>query len=265
MAAIRSVEEYRHTDTTILCENWHDVLGMSELLQQPITYCDWKYIDMSGQPVPIFTNMEPPITYQVIKASAFLSRKPEMVVDEKVTVLVNESTGERFELIGNISASRDGSGKRIVEIKRVVQNVLLFKDPFEADVFDGDLCFCYHFSDDLIYSHIVSDKVGRNIIDAMSGNSIMSMSFKYKADCERWVKGNSKKTTMSDQIISDGPWIMVSDKLPEMHALGMSQDVLVIAGDRVMVKCYDYELSRWSGSHFITVTHWMPLPPPPNR
>ncbi len=60
-------------------------------------------------------------------------------------------------------------------------------------------------------------------------------------------------------------WVSVSEKLPELHSLGMSRDVLTIAGSKMSVKSYDLELGRWSGSPHITVTHWMELPSPPCR
>lgn len=56
------------------------------------------------------------------------------------------------------------------------------------------------------------------------------------------------------------PWIDVNKELPPLFALGMSRDVLTIAGDKMNVKCYDWELKRWSGSPHVTVTHWAYLP-----
>ena len=58
-------------------------------------------------------------------------------------------------------------------------------------------------------------------------------------------------------------WVAVTDRLPEEKKFRMSADVLTIAGDKMSVKCYDYELMRWSGSPHITVKYWMPLPEPP--
>ena len=46
---------------------------------------------------------------------------------------------------------------------------------------------------------------------------------------------------------------------------GMSRDVLTIAGSKMSVKSYDFELGRWNGSPHIKVTHWMELPSPPCR
>lgn len=56
-------------------------------------------------------------------------------------------------------------------------------------------------------------------------------------------------------------WVLVSDKLPKEYKFGMSLPVLTIAGSKMSVKSYDYELIRWNGSPHITVTHWMELPP----
>ena len=58
-------------------------------------------------------------------------------------------------------------------------------------------------------------------------------------------------------------WIKVTDRLPEEHKFRMSRDVLTIAGSKINVKSYDYELKKWNGSPHITTTHWMPLPEPP--
>jgi hypothetical protein len=60
-------------------------------------------------------------------------------------------------------------------------------------------------------------------------------------------------------------WISVEDRLPDENRLQMSKDVLTIAGNKMSVKSYDFELKRWNGSPHITVTHWMPLPEPPKQ
>jgi len=60
-------------------------------------------------------------------------------------------------------------------------------------------------------------------------------------------------------------WVSVSDELPKEHKHRMSRDVLTIAGNKMSVKSYDFELGRWNGSPHITVTHWMELPSPPSR
>jgi NTP pyrophosphatase (non-canonical NTP hydrolase) len=58
-------------------------------------------------------------------------------------------------------------------------------------------------------------------------------------------------------------WIPVSEILPGKSQFDMSDDVLTLAGKKMSVKCYDYELARWSGSPHVTITHWCPLPEPP--
>jgi hypothetical protein len=58
-------------------------------------------------------------------------------------------------------------------------------------------------------------------------------------------------------------WISVKDRLPEEHKYGISKDVLTISGCKMQTKCYDHEIKQWSGSNYIRVTHWMPLPEPP--
>ncbi len=58
-------------------------------------------------------------------------------------------------------------------------------------------------------------------------------------------------------------WISVNEKLPELYLFGMSKDVLTIAGSKMRVNSYDYELKRWNGSPHITVKYWMELPSPP--
>jgi hypothetical protein len=58
-------------------------------------------------------------------------------------------------------------------------------------------------------------------------------------------------------------WVSVSDELPKEYKHRMSRDVLTIAGSKMSVKSYDFELGRWNGSPHITITHWMELPSPP--
>ena len=60
-------------------------------------------------------------------------------------------------------------------------------------------------------------------------------------------------------------WVSVSDELPKEYKHRMSRDVLTIAGSKMSVKSYDWELGRWNGSQHITVTHWMELPSSPCR
>ena len=58
-------------------------------------------------------------------------------------------------------------------------------------------------------------------------------------------------------------WVAASEELPPLYRLGMSRDVLTLAGSKMSVKSYDYELGRWNGSPHITVKYWMELPEPP--
>lgn len=58
-------------------------------------------------------------------------------------------------------------------------------------------------------------------------------------------------------------WISVDEKLPDNFKHQMSLDVLTIAGTRMCVKAYDWQLNKWCGSPYFTVTHWMPLPSAP--
>ena len=55
-------------------------------------------------------------------------------------------------------------------------------------------------------------------------------------------------------------WVAASEELPPLYKLGMSRDVLTLAGTKMSVKSYDYELGRWNGSPHITVKYWMELP-----
>ena len=64
-------------------------------------------------------------------------------------------------------------------------------------------------------------------------------------------------------MMEKNKWISCEQSLPRNHKFNMSMDVLTIAGSKMSVKSYDWELNRWNGSPHITVTHWMPLPDPP--
>ena len=72
----------------------------------------------------------------------------------------------------------------------------------------------------------------------------------------RWREEQLAATAVSD-------WVAVTDSLPKEFKHRMSADVLTIAGNKMSVKCYDYELMRWSGSPHVTVKYWMELPKPP--
>jgi hypothetical protein len=58
-------------------------------------------------------------------------------------------------------------------------------------------------------------------------------------------------------------WISCEQSLPKNYKLGMSKEVLTIAGSKMAVKSYDWELGRWSGSPHITITHWAEIPTKP--
>lgn len=58
-------------------------------------------------------------------------------------------------------------------------------------------------------------------------------------------------------------WVACEQSLPKLFTHGMSRDVLTIAGTKMAVKSYDWELGRWNGSPHITITHWAELPEPP--
>ena len=78
---------------------------------------------------------------------------------------------------------------------------------------------------------------------------------------------NTEKTTIEEQAIAFNlpviRWVAASEELPPLYRLGMSRDVLTLAGIKMSVKSYDYELGRWNGSPHITVKYWMELPEPP--
>ena len=61
----------------------------------------------------------------------------------------------------------------------------------------------------------------------------------------------------------ENTWVSALYELPKEHKHGMSHDVLTIAGDKMSIKCYDYELGRWTGSPHVTVKYWMELPQKP--
>lgn len=66
-----------------------------------------------------------------------------------------------------------------------------------------------------------------------------------------------------DKEVFESPWISVNDRLPENYKFNLSKDVLTISGNKMSVKRYDHDLYIWSGSKYMTVTHWMPLPEAP--
>ena len=72
---------------------------------------------------------------------------------------------------------------------------------------------------------------------------------------------NTNQKGVNTPVVSN--WVAVTDALPKEFKHLMSEDVLTIAGNKMSVKCYDYELLRWTGSPHVTVKYWMPLPKPP--
>jgi len=83
---------------------------------------------------------------------------------------------------------------------------------------------------------------------------------KYFADNPHLNRTDEIKKALDAWISGRFSWISVEDRLPTEHSLQMSRDVLTIAGSKMSVKSYDYELGRWNGSPHITVTHWAELP-----
>jgi hypothetical protein len=88
----------------------------------------------------------------------------------------------------------------------------------------------------------------------------------YPNGCPKWQTLNGLLYYTNRFMELDGNpngWISVNERLPEEADLQMSNDVLTLAGTKMSVKCYDYELKRWTGSPHVTVTHWQHLPIPP--
>lgn len=63
-----------------------------------------------------------------------------------------------------------------------------------------------------------------------------------------------------------GEWVSVEDRLPENN-----NNVLIYAnktGEKIEVAFYDDEDKEWAGLNSFWlpyITHWMPLPSPPNK
>lgn len=97
---------------------------------------------------------------------------------------------------------------------------------------------------------------------------MLDHSYEYKTSnernkIERKIRDIAESAVKNLNIPAVVNWVAVTDRLPEEKKFRMSADVLTIAGDKMSVKCYDYELMRWTGSPHITVKYWMPLPEPP--
>jgi len=71
-------------------------------------------------------------------------------------------------------------------------------------------------------------------------------------------------TNVGNEVLADvSNWVAVTEQLPKEEKFRMSADVLTIAGNKMSVKCYDYELGCWTGSPHVTVKYWTKLPEPP--
>jgi len=79
-----------------------------------------------------------------------------------------------------------------------------------------------------------------------------------------WNECEQEKAVKNNAVLPHvSNWVAVTDRLPVEAKHRMSSDVLTIAGNKMSVKCYDYELGCWTGSPHITVKYWMELPKPP--
>jgi Protein of unknown function (DUF551) len=73
-----------------------------------------------------------------------------------------------------------------------------------------------------------------------------------------------------DESPADGDWISVNDGLPEVEKSEYSIDVLTIGEHGVKIGFCDIGRKEWwlttdSDKMLHNVTHWMPLPAPPNK
>ena len=82
-----------------------------------------------------------------------------------------------------------------------------------------------------------------------------------------------KLTSLTDRVAdleAERRWIPVSERLPEVEEYACSVSVLVFRnGYTVAEAWYDFEEENWHKSNAIGmlidgVTHWMPLPEPPD-
>lgn len=99
------------------------------------------------------------------------------------------------------------------------------------------------------------------------GPAPLSREFREAAEAE-WVCG----PLMASRPAAGDAWIPVAERLPEAEDGGMpfSDNVLVFARakSKPWVGYYDHRVGQWfspQGRRRDDVTHWQPLPPPPER
>lgn len=94
-----------------------------------------------------------------------------------------------------------------------------------------------------------------------------------------WAVGYEQAATAIETLLAEreaAGWISVEDRLPEtlepvlVTFLGFRSDELY--SDAIAVLCDDGDWAWWSGGDFeddcdvrVKITHWMPLPTPPDR
>lgn len=69
------------------------------------------------------------------------------------------------------------------------------------------------------------------------------------------------------QALSQSEWISVEDRLPEINYASMSKQILSHSDLGLFaLNYYDFELKRFTSTNYIgNITHWQPLPTPPNE
>ncbi len=85
------------------------------------------------------------------------------------------------------------------------------------------------------------------------------------SDYSDHLHGGSALHTRASTAMTD--WISVEDRLPEASFRGLSEPVLVYGTKGIDLATYWHTESVWmpehSGAPLDSVTHWMPLPEPP--
>lgn len=72
-------------------------------------------------------------------------------------------------------------------------------------------------------------------------------------------------TVMRDRLGSEG-WISVEDRLPEKRKIGSGErSPILVATEEGNVFATTYTGLGWANLYNQTVTHWQPLPKPPNK